>query len=330
MRALITGITGQDGSYLSELLLEKGYEVHGLVRRAAVEDPADRAGRIHHIANDLVLHGGDLQVYASVFDVVRNVMPDECYHLGAQSFVKESFDSPFDTFQINAVGTLHLLEALRHLAPKCRFYFAGTSEMFGNASTNTPQSEETPLDPQSPYAISKVAGFQFTRMYRQAYKLFACSGILFNHESPRRGVEFVTRKITMGVAAISLGKAEKLHLGNLDAKRDWGFAGDYVKAMWLMLQQDKPDDYVVGSGKAYSVRDFVKAAFGAVNLDYEKHIVIDPKFFRPAEVHVLHANPTKARKVLQWRPNVSFEDLVVMMVEHDVSKYVGEKGEQLR
>jgi len=316
-KALITGITGQDGSYLAELLLSKGYEVHGIVRRVAFEDPTHRLWRIQGITNKIHLHPGSLESYASIFNIVEAVNPDECYHLAAQSFVSYSFEDEFSTINTNINGTLHILSALKQRALKCKFYFAGSSEMFGKVR-QTPQTEETPFHPRSPYGISKVAGFDLTRNYREAYNLFACSGILFNHESPRRGFEFVTRKISSSVARIKMGLTNELYLGNLDAKRDWGFAGDYVKAMWLMLQQKNPDDYVISTNEVHSVREFVKLAFETVGLDWEKYVKIDEKFYRPAEVNFLRGDCEKAKKILMWKTDVGFSELVEMMVETDL------------
>ena len=315
-RALITGITGQDGSYLAELLLQKGYEVHGTVRRVALEAPEYRLGRLTPILSRISLHAASLESYASLHQVVAKVQPDECYHLAAQSFVSYSFDDEFSTFNTNINGTHYLLAAIKNLAPRCRFYFAGSSEMFGKVH-ETPQSETTPFHPRSAYGISKVAGFDLTRNYREAYNMHASSGILFNHESPRRGFEFVTRKISSGVARILVGKSAALPLGNLDAKRDWGHAQEYVEAMWLMLQQDEPDDYVVATGQSNSVREFVELAFSNVGLDYNKYVVMDPNLFRPAEVILLRGNSTKGRKKLGWQNKVVFQDLVREMVEAD-------------
>ena len=315
-RALITGITGQDGSYLAELLLQKGYEVHGTVRRVALEAPEYRLGRLTPILSRISLHAASLESYASLHQVVAKVQPDECYHLAAQSFVSYSFDDEFSTFNTNINGTHYLLAAIKNLAPRCRFYFAGSSEMFGKVH-ETPQSETTPFHPRSAYGISKVAGFDLTRNYREAYNMHASSGILFNHESPRRGFEFVTRKISSGVARILVGKSAALPLGNLDAKRDWGHAQEYVEAMWLMLQQDEPDDYVVATGQSNSVREFVELAFSHVGLDYNKYVVMDPNLFRPAEVILLRGNSTKGRKKLGWQNKVVFQDLVREMVEAD-------------
>ncbi len=316
-RALITGITGQDGSYLAEYLLEKGYEVHGLVRRVALEAPEVRVTRIKHLIDRITLHAASIESYASIFQVMINHKFDECYHLAAQSFVAESFADGFSTLNININGTHYLLAALREVQPECRFYFAGTSEMFGKVS-ESPQTEQTRFHPRSPYGISKVAGFELTRNYREAYDMFCVTGILFNHESPRRGYEFVTRKITLGVARIKLGMANEISLGNLDAKRDWGHASDYVRAMYLMLQQDSPEDYVVAMGENHSVRDFCELAFSEVGLDYQDFVKIDEQFYRPAEVDLLIGNPEKARKELGWKPKYTFPELVKEMVRSDV------------
>lgn len=316
-RALITGITGQDGSYLAELLLEKGYEVHGIVRRVAIEAPASRLWRINHIIDKINLHAASLESYASLFNVVEKCKPDECYHLAAQSFVSYSFEDAFSTINTNINGTLYLLSAIKERAPGCKFYFAASSEMFGKVR-ETPQNELTPFHPRSPYGISKVAGFDLARNYRESYDIFACNGILFNHESPRRGFEFVTRKITSTVARIKAGKEKELRLGNLEAKRDWGFAGDYVHAMWLMLQQDIPDDYVIASNETHSVREFVQLSFEHVGLNYEDYVVIDKRFYRPAEVKLLQGDYGKGKKKLGWKPTVAFTDLVGMMMEADL------------
>jgi len=315
--ALITGITGQDGSYLAELLLEKGYHVHGIVRRVASEDKGARTARINHLLDRVTLHSASLENYASLCNIVQRVKPDECYHLAAQSFVSYSFEDEFSTMTTNINGTHHVLAAIKELAPKCRFYFAGSSEMFGKVR-ETPQSEATPFHPRSSYGISKCAGFELTRNYREAYGMHASSGILYNHESPRRGLEFVTRKITSHVARIKMGMAHELRLGNLSAQRDWGHAKDYVEAMWLMLQQDSADDYVVATGQTWSVRDFCEIAFSHVNLDYREYVVTDPKFLRPAEVDLLLGEPAKARTVLGWKHRHSFEQLVCGMVDHDM------------
>ncbi len=312
-KALITGITGQDGSYLSELLLEKGYKVYGMVRRASVE----RFDRIEHIQDRLNLIQGDLTDQSSLDEAIKSVQPDEVYNLAAQSFVPTSWNQPTLTGEVTGIGATRVLEAVRKIKPDAKFYQASSSEMFGKVR-EVPQTELTPFHPRSPYGVAKVYGHFITVNYRESYNLFACSGILFNHESPRRGFEFVTRKITNGVAKIKLGLANELRLGNLDAKRDWGFAGDYVKAMWLMLQQDEPDDYVIATGETHSVQEFVEAAFGHAGLDWKKHVVIDPRFIRPAEVDSLVGDPSKARKKLGWKPRVSFHELVKMMVEEDI------------
>jgi GDPmannose 4,6-dehydratase len=319
-KALITGITGQDGSYLAELLLEKGYEVHGIIRRVAIEDPEHRLWRIQHILNDIHTHGASLESYSSIYRVMAEVRPDEVYHLAAQSFVSYSFEDEFSTLNANINGTHYILSALRDLAPKTRFYFAGSSEMFGEPGVS-PQCETTELHPRSAYGISKVAGFHLTRNYREAYGVHASTGILFNHESPRRGFEFVTRKISSQVARIKLGMASEIRLGNLDAKRDWGHAREYVAAMWAMVQQPEPGDFVVGTGETHSVRELLQVAFQHVGLDYEKYVVIDPKLHRPAEVTHLLADSSRARKILGWAPTVSFQDLICEMVDADVAYY---------
>jgi GDPmannose 4,6-dehydratase len=318
-RALITGITGQDGSYLAELLLAKGYNVFGVVRRVALEDPEHRMWRIRHLLKNVELVSGSLESYASVLKVVQKTLPDECYHLAAQSFVSYSFEDEFSTLNTNINGTHHILSAIKDIVPKCRFYFAASSEMFGKVR-ETPQKETTAFHPRSAYGISKVAGFELTRNYREAYNLHATSGILYNHESPRRGFEFVTRKITSCVARIKLGLADKLPLGNLEAQRDWGHAQDYVEAMWMMLQQSEPDDYVVATGKTYSVRQFAEAAFAAGGLDYQKYVVIDERFFRPAEVELLLGDASKAHGKMGWSPKRTFQDLVREMVEADIAR----------
>ena len=322
-RALITGVTGQDGSYLAELLLSKGYEVHGVMRRASQFN----TDRIDHLYQDphvrgasLRLHYGDLADGTGLRRVLEQVEPDEIYNLGAQSHVKVSFEAPEYTGDVVGLGTLRLLEALRdhvaHTKRAVRYYQAGSSEMYGAASP--PQNEATPFYPRSPYAVSKVAGHWYAINYREAYGLFICNGILFNHESPRRGETFVTRKVTRAVGRIKEGLQDKLFLGNLDSKRDWGFAGDYVEAMWLMLQQDAPDDYVVATGESYSVRQFVEAAFGEVGLDWQKHVELDPRYLRPTEVDALQGDSGKARRALGWTPKVGFAELVRMMVQHDL------------
>jgi GDP-D-mannose dehydratase len=315
--ALITGITGQDGSYLAEQLIDLGYDVHGLVRRVALEDPGRRFGRIAHLIDKIVLHPASLESYPSLFHVVSQNRFDECYHLAAQSFVAESFMDGFSTMNVNINGTHYMLAALRELQPTCRFYFAGSSEMFGKVREK-PQREMTPFHPRSPYGISKVAGFELTRNYREAYEMFCVNGILFNHESPRRGYEFVTRKITSTVAKIKLGLATELRLGNLDARRDWGHAADYVRAMQMMLQQPEPDDYVIATGVTHSVREFCELAFGEVGLDYQEYVKVDERYYRPAEVDYLVGDASKAQTVLGWQPQYSFEELVKVMVRSDL------------
>jgi GDPmannose 4,6-dehydratase len=317
LKALITGITGQDGSYLAEHLLSLGYEVHGLVRRVALEDPERRFTRISHLLERLQLHAASVENYPSIFSVISRHHFDECYHLAAQSFVAESFADGFSTMNTNINGTHYMLAALRELRPQCRFYFAGSSEMFGRVR-ETPQRETTPFHPRSPYGISKVAGFELTRNYREAYGMFAANGILFNHEGPRRGFEFVTRKITSTVARIKAGQATELRLGNLDARRDWGHAKDYVRAMHLMLQHNAPDEFVVATGESHTVRDFCELAFSEVDLDYRDYVRIDERFYRTAEVESLVGDATKARTVLGWKPSYTFSELVREMVENDL------------
>jgi len=298
-RALITGISGQDGSYLAEHLLSLDYEVHGIVRRVALEDPTRRFTRLDHLLDRISLQPASMESYPSIFSIISKHKFDECYHLAAQSFVAESFADGFSTMNTNINGTHYMLAALRELQPECRFYFAGSSEMFGKVR-ESPQNEATPFHPRSPYGISKVAGFDLTRNYREAYGMYCVSGILFNHESPRRGYEFVTRKITSTVARIKAGLATELRIGNLDAKRDWGHAADYVWAMHLMLQQPEPDDYVVATGETHTVREFCERAFGKVGLDYREYVKVDEQFYRPAEVDLLMGDATKARRVLGW------------------------------
>jgi len=316
--ALITGITGQDGSYLAELLLSKGYEVHGIVRRVALEDETHRLWRIREILKDINLHAGSLESYASLFNIILRIKPSEIYHLAAQSYVGYSFEDEFSTLNININGTHYLLSAVKEFAAsKVKFYFAGSSEMFGKVQA-IPQNENTIFNPRSAYGISKVTGYHLVKNYREAYKLHASNGILFNHESPRRGFEFVTRKISHAAARIKKGSKEKLKLGNINAKRDWGHAKDYVEAMWLMLQKDNPEDYVIGTGKEHSVENFAKKAFAHVGLNYKDHIVIDKNLMRPAEVDILLADYTKAKKNLNWKPKISFDEFVVSMVENDL------------
>jgi GDPmannose 4,6-dehydratase len=321
-RALITGITGQDGSYLAELLVAKGYEVHGIVRRVALEDPTHRLARLASVRDRITMHAASLESFASLFQVVADITPDECYHLAAQSFVSYSFDDEFSTLNANINGTHSLLAALRQITPKCRFYFAGSSEMFGKAE-EVPQNEETRFHPRSSYGISKVCGYELTRNYREAYGAFAVSGILFNHESPRRGYEFVTRKITSGVARIVAGETRELRLGNLEAKRDWGHAREYVEAMWQMLQQPEPDDYVIATGDSHSVREFCELAFAEANLDYRDYVMVDERFYRPAEVDQLIGDASKARRLLGWTPKTSFRALVQEMVREDLRQVAG-------
>jgi len=315
-RALITGLTGQDGSYLAELLLEKGYEVFGLIRRSSSETTE----RIDHFVDRVQMIGGDLLDSSSLLYAIEESNPDEIYNLAAQSFVADSFKEPVYTAEVDALGVTRLLEAIRRVKPDARFYQASSSEMFGEVR-ETPQKETTPFHPRSPYGVAKVYGYYITLNYRESYNVHASNGILFNHESPRRGIEFVTRKISDGVARIATGRADTLALGNLDAQRDWGFAGDYVKAMWMMLQQDEPGDYVVATEETHTVREFCEVAFGRAGLDWEKHVTQDPRFMRPAEVNVLLGDATKARKQLGWEPEVSFQQLVEMMVDADLERY---------
>jgi GDPmannose 4,6-dehydratase len=325
-KAFITGITGQDGSYLAEFLLEKGYEVHGLIRRSS----SFNTDRIDHLYKDfhdpearMYLHYGDLSVSAHLINLLSDIKPDEVYHLGAQSHVRVSFDMPEYTGDVTGLGTLRLLEAIRKTDIKTRFYQASSSEMFGAAPP--PQNEETKFEPQSPYASAKVYAYYVMRNYRKAYNIYACNGILFNHESPRRGETFVTRKITRAATRIKLGLQDKLYLGNLEAKRDWGFAGDYVEAMWLMLQQDEPDDYVVATGETHSVREFAEKVFQKLDLDYKEYVDIDERYFRPTEVDVLLGDATKAREKLGWEPKVGFDQLIDMMIDADMELSKKEK-----
>lgn len=318
-KALITGITGQDGSYLAEFLLYKDYEVHGLIRRSSTFN----TGRIDHLYQDphlpgirLFLHYGDLSDAGQLTNIIYNIKPDEIYHLGAQSHVRVSFDLPECTGDITGLGTTRILEAIRRSGIKTKFYQASSSEMFGDAPA--PQNENSPFRPRSPYAASKVYAYWMVRNYRESYKLFACNGILFNHESPRRGETFVTRKITRGIANIIAKKEKKIYLGNLEAKRDWGYAPEYVEAMWLMLQQEKPDDYVIGTGETHSVREFLEESFEYINLDWEEYIEIDSRYFRPIEVENLRSDPTKAKKLLNWSSKISFKDLVKIMIDYDL------------
>ena len=325
-KAFITGITGQDGSYLAEFLLCKGYEIHGLIRRASTFN-TDRIDHLYRDFHDpearVYLHYGDLSVSGQLTDLLQEIRPDEIYHLGAQSHVRVSFDMPEYTGDITGLGTLRLLEAIRKTGIQTRFYQASSSEMFGAAPP--PQSEATPFQPQSPYAAAKVYAYYIVRNYRDAYNLFAANGILFNHESPRRGETFVTRKITRAATRIKLGLQQKLFLGNLEAKRDWGFAGDYVEAMWLMLQQKKPDDYVIATGETHSVREFAEKVFEKLDLDYQKYVAVDARYFRPTEVDVLLGDAGRARKALNWTPKVGFDQLIDMMIAADLEAAEKEK-----
>jgi GDPmannose 4,6-dehydratase len=321
--ALITGITGQDGSYLAELLLGKGYRVCGMVRRSSTE----RFERIAHIADKIEICQADLHDQLSLIDLIEQVAPDEVYNLAAQSFVPTSWAQPVLTAEVNAIGVTKLLEAIHHVNPKIKFYQASSSEMFGKAR-EVPQNENTPFHPRSPYGVAKVYAHWITVNYRESYGLFACSGISFNHTSPRRGLEFVSRKVTDGAARIKLGLAQKLPLGNLDARRDWGFAGDYVRAMWLMLQQPHAEDYVVASGETHSVKELVEIAFGRLGLDWQKHVAVDPKLVRPAEVDMLMGDATKARTKLGWKPTIGFKELIEMMVDADLARYRRKASDQ--
>ena len=322
--ALITGITGQDGSYLAEFLLKKNYSVHGLVRRVAAEDKSHRFWRLKHFIKKINIHSGSLESYASIINIITKIKPHEIYHLGAQSYIDYAFKDEFSTLNTNINGTHFLLSAIKEFSPKTKFYFAGSSEMFGKV-VEVPQNEKTPFYPRSTYGISKVAGFDLTRYFREAYNLYCCSGILFNHESPRRGFEFVTRKITHSVARIKHGLQKDLKLGNLKAKRDWGHAKDYVKAMWLMLQKNNPDDYVISTGTQHSVEDFAKLAFAEVGLDYKKYVKVDKKLYRPSEVDSLLGSCRKAKTKLKWKPEYNFKKLVKDMVKEDLN-FVKKEG----
>jgi len=316
-KALITGISGQDGSYLSELLLNKNYEVHGIIRRVALEDETHRLWRLRAIKKELKLHSGSLESFPSLAQIINKIQPDEIYHLAAQSYVANSFEDEFSTLNTNINGTHYMLSSMKEFSPKSKFYFAGSSEMFGKA-VESPQNENTKFYPRSAYGISKVAGFELTRNYREGYNFFASTGILFNHESPRRGFEFVTRKISLAVAKIHNNLQKELRLGNIKAMRDWGHAKDYVEAMWLMLQQKKAEDYVIGTGEQHSVEEFLDIAFKHVGKNYKDYLKIDERFFRPTEVETLLANPTNSKKKLNWEPKIKFEDLVKEMVEADL------------
>ncbi|MDD3088332.1 MAG: GDP-mannose 4,6-dehydratase [Candidatus Omnitrophica bacterium] len=316
-KALITGITGQDGSYLAEYLLSLGYEVHGIIRRVALEDPGHHLWRIRGVLDKVKLHSGSLESYPSIFKVISDVQPDECYHLAAQSFVAYSFEDEFSTFNTNINGTHFVLSSLKNACPSCRFYFAGSSEMFGKVK-EVPQNENTPFHPRSAYGISKVAGYDLTRNYREAYGMFAVSGMLFNHESPRRGFEFVTRKITSTAARIKLGLADKLFLGNLEARRDWGHSAEYVRAMHLMLNNPTPEDFVIATGETHSVKEFAEIAFRELGLDYARYVEKQELLYRPAEVDLLVGDASKAKKEFGWEPRIKFRDLVIEMVRSDL------------
>ena len=324
-KALITGISGQDGSYLAELLLSKGYEVHGIVTRSELENPTQSLWRLVNILKKITLYPASIEAYPSMLNIVKQVKPHECYHLAATSYVSYSIEDEFSIFNSNVNGTHYILSVLKEAAPQCRFYFAGSSEMFGKAD-QTPQNEKTPFHPRSAYGITKVTGYYLTCNYRENYNMFACNGILYNHESPRRGNEFVSRKITNGAAQIKLGFAKQLSLGNLDSVRDWGFSGDYVEAMWLMLQQDQPDDYVIATGIPHTVREFCQIAFSQLDLDYQDYVVIDQQLFRPTEVVPLVGNPSKAREILSWQTKHTLNEIVSMMVEADYKRLLKTGG----
>ena len=323
-KALITGITGQDGSYLAEFLLKKKYQIHGVIRRVALEDKTHRYWRLKNILHKINIHSASLESYASIVKIIQKIKPNEIYHLGAQSYIDYAFKDEFSTLNTNINGTHYILSAIKDFSPKSKFYFAASSEMYGKV-LQIPQTENTPFYPRSTYGVSKVTGFDLTRNYREAYNLFCASGILFNHESPRRGFEFVTRKISHAVAKIKLGLQKKLELGNLNAKRDWGHAKDYVEAMWLILQQKKPDDFVISTGKQYSVKDFAREAFNCVGLDYRKYVKVNKKYIRPSEVDTLLGDSSKAKKKLKWKPKITFKELVKDMVESDLS-FVKKEG----
>jgi len=324
-KAFISGITGQDASYLSELLLEKGYQVYGIDRRVAIEDARQRYSRIYHILNKIRLYSGDIRDYARIFEIINEVKPDECYHLAAMSFVATSFEDEFTVLRTNIEGTVNILNILRKIVPNCKFIFAASSEMFGRV-LEIPQNENTSFQPRSPYAISKVAGFYFTKLYREAYKMFTCSAISMNHESERRGGEFVTRKIARGVAEIKYGLRKKIKLGNIESKRDWGHASDYVKGMYLMLQQPEPDDYVLATGETHTVEEFARFAFEVAGIkNWRDHIEIDQNLLRPAEVNLLLGDAGKARRILGWEPKISFQELVERMVGSELKK-LGQDG----
>lgn len=318
MRALITGISGQDGSYLAELLLSKGYEVHGIVMRSELEDPERSLWKLAGILEQISLHPASIEAFPSLFQIVQRVQPDECYHLAASSFVSYSFDDEFAIFNANVNGTHYILSILKEIVPQCKFYFAGSSELFGRASSY-PQNERTPFHPRSAYGITKATGYYLTSNYRENYGMFACNGILYNHESVRRGFEFVTRKIVRGAVQIKTGKSQELLLGNLEAKRDWGYSPDYVRAMWLMLQQEEPDDYVIATGQLRSVRQLCEIAFNLVGLDYRDYVKVDPKLYRPTEDVPLVGDASKARQVLNWKPEKTFESMIEEMIAFDLA-----------
>jgi len=324
-KALITGITGQDGSYLAELLLSEGYEVHGIVLRSEIEDPVRSLARLSGFIENLKLHVGSIESYPSLHAVFEQVSPDECYHLAASSFVSYSFDDEFSVFNTNINGTHNVLSALKNASPRCRFYFAASSELFGRARTS-PQNEDTPFNPRSAYGITKMTGYYLTSNYRENYGIFACNGIAYNHESPRRGFEYVTRKISRGAALIKAGLQEKLALGNLEAVRDWGYAPDYVRAMWLMLQQDTPRDYVIATGVGHSIREFCQRAFDHVGLDYREYVIFDQKFYRPVEEVPLIGDATRATRELDWHPSIQFPELVQLMVDEDLAQVEDGQG----
>jgi len=323
--ALITGITGQDGSYLAEFLLEKKYKVHGVVRRVALEDKAHRLWRLRHLLGKIKLHAASLESYASLVKIIQKIKPNEIYHLAAQSFVSYSFEDEFSTINSNVNGTHFVLSAIKEFSPKTKFYFAGSSEMFGKVR-EVPQVETTPFHPRSAYGISKVTGYELTRNYREAYNLYCCAGILFNHESPRRGFEFVTRKISHAAASIKLGLQKNIELGNIYAKRDWGHAKDYVRAMWLMLQQKQPEDFVISTGKQHSVKEFANLAFSRLGMDYRKYLKIDKSLNRPSEVNSLLGDCKKANRKLNWKPKINFKELVYDMVDSDFKNLKKNKG----
>lgn len=319
MKTLITGTLGQDGSYLAELLLSKGDEVYGIERRIGIEDPILRYSRINNIIDNIKLFNGDVSIYESVLDIFNEVRPDELYHLASQSHVGISFKDEWTIINNNIKSTINCLNAIKNIKPECKFYHAGSSEQFGKV-LETPQNENTPFNPRSPYAIGKVHSFFYTKMYREAYNIFACNGILMNHESERRATEFVTRKITQAVAKIKLGRQKELFLGNLDSKRDWGYAKDFVEAMYLMLQQEKPDDYVIATGETHSIKEFLEEAFGYVGLNWQDYVKVDEKFIRPSEVNLLVGDYSKAKRVLGWEPKVKFKELVKIMMDADLGR----------